>query len=159
MKRAAFVLLIVACVLVGCGKGNFSQRASAGKENTFVYPIVTNPTTMDPQMVQDGDTIDLLQNIYEGLVEWGEDNKPAPALAETWDIKDGGTTYVFHIRKGAKFQNGREVTADDFKYTIERACNPKLASPTAEDYLSDIVGVEDRLNGKAKDISGVTVLD
>ncbi len=161
MKRAAILLLIVSCVLVGCGKGNFSQRATAGKENTFVYPIVVNPTTMDPQIVQDGDTIDLIQNIYEGLVEWGEDNKPAPALAETWDVKDGGTTYVFHLRKGAKFQNGREVTADDFKYTIERACNPKLASPTAADYLSDIVGVKERLalHSTTTNIPGVQAID
>ena len=132
MKRTAYLLLAVALTLAaGCTKGNFSQRASQGKANTFVYPIVTNPTTLDPQIVQDGDTIDLIQNVYEGLVEWGEDNKPAPALASSWDIKDGGTTYVFHLLHGAKFHNGEEVTADDFKYTIERACNPKLASPTA----------------------------
>ena len=161
MKRTSLLLLITAlCILAAsCGKGNFSQRASQGKANTFVYPIVTNPTTLDPQIVQDGDTIDLIQNVYEGLVEWGEDNTPKPALASSWDIKDGGTTYVFHIQPGCKFQNGQEVTADDFKYTFERACNPKLASPTAEDYLSDIVGVSDRLNGKATEVKGVQALD
>jgi len=160
MKRAAYLCLVIACVLAAsCGKGNFSQRASQGKANTFVYPIVTNPTTLDPQIVQDGDTIDLIQNVYEGLVVWGEDNTPKPALAEKWDITNGGTLYTFHLIHGAKFHNGQEVTADDFKYTIERACNPKLASPTAEDYLSDIVGVKERLDGKATDVSGVNAID
>ena len=160
MKRTALLSLAVVSILaISCGKGNFSERASQGKANTFVYPIVTNPTTLDPQIVQDGDTIDLIQNIYEGLVVWGEDNIPKPALAESWDIKDGGTTYIFHLIHGAKFQNGQEVTADDFKYTIERACNPKLASPTAEDYLSDIVGASDRIQGKANEVSGVKALD
>lgn len=160
MKRAAYLLLAIASILaVSCGKGNFSERASQGKANTFVYPIVTNPTSLDPQMVQDGDTIDIIQNIYEGLVAWGEDNKPVPALAESWEIKDGGTNYIFHLRHDAKFHNGQEVTADDFKYTVERACNPKLASPTAEDYLSDIVGVTERLEGKATEVKGVAAPD
>jgi ABC-type transport system substrate-binding protein len=163
MKRAALLSLAVVCILaVSCGRGNFSERASQGKANTFVYPIVTNPTTLDPQIVQDGDTIDLIQNVYEGLVAWGEDNTPKPALAESWDIKDGGTTYVFHIRPGCKFHNGEEVTADSFKYAIERACNPKLASPTAEDYLSDIVGASDRIDAEhtgAKEVTGVKAVD
>jgi oligopeptide transport system substrate-binding protein len=160
MKRAALLSFAVVLILTaGCGKGDFSQRASKGKANTFVYPIVTNPTSLDPQIVQDGDTIDLLQNIYEGLVGWGPDNTPQPILAQSWDIQDGGTTYVFHLREGAKFHNGREITADDFKYTFERACNPKLASSTAETYLDDIIGVKDRLAGKAKDVPGVQVID
>ncbi len=160
MKRPLFLFLVVGCIFAAsCGKGNFSQRASQGKANTFVYPIVTNPTTLDPQIVQDGDTIDLIQNVYEGLVVWGEDNTPKPALAEKWDITNGGTTYIFHLVHGAKFHNGMEVTADDFKYAIERACNPKLASPTAEDYLSDIIGVDDRLNGKATEVKGVKAID
>src|SRR5256885_1671560 len=139
MKRAAYLLLAVAFVLsASCGKGNFSERASQGKANTFVYPIVTNPTTLDPQIVKDGDTIDLLQNIYEGLVVWSEDNKPVGAGAESWDVSKDGLTYTFHLRHGVKFQNGREVTAADYKWSFERACNPKLASSTTANYLDDI---------------------
>lgn len=159
MKRAALLLLPFAILIAGCGQGNFSQRASQGKENVFRYPIVTNPTSLDPQMVQDGDTIDLLQNVYEGLVGWDENNQPSPRLAERWDIQDGGTSYIFHIRKGVKFHNGRELTAEDVKYGFERACNPKLASPTAATYLSDIVGVNERLAGKASEVKGVQVVD
>jgi oligopeptide transport system substrate-binding protein len=158
MKRAAYLLLAVVCVLsVSCGKGNFSERASQGKANTFVYPIVTNPTTLDPQIVKDGDTIDLIQNIYEGLVGWGEDNKPVGTGAESWDVSKDGLTYTFHLRHGVKFQNGREVTAADYKWSFERACNPKLASSTTANYLDDIVGALERRNGTAKDVPGVIV--
>lgn len=159
MKRAAVLLFCLPLLLAGCGKGNFSQRASEGKENVFRYPIVTNPTTLDPQVVQDGDTIDVIQNVYEGLVGWNEQNVPTANLAENWDLQDGGKTYIFHIKHGVKFHNGRELKAADFKFGFERACNPKLQSPTAATYLGDIVGVNERLAGKAPDVKGVSVVD
>lgn len=160
MKQAAVSFILVASLigLAGCGKGTFSEKASVGKENVFRYPIVTNPTTLDPHVVQDGDTLDLLQNIYDGLVGWSENNEPVGILADNWEIKDGGTTYVFNLKQGVKFHNGREVTAEDFKYGIERTCNPKLQSPTALTYLGDIVGVRERLAGKATEVVGVKVL-
>src|SRR4051794_11867800 len=144
---------------VGCGKGNFSKQANAGSADVFRYPIVTNPTTLDPGIVQDGDTIDLLQQVFEGLVGWGEDNQVHPILCDKWDVEDNGKTYVFHIKHGVKFHNGRELTADDFKWTMERNCAQGFNSPTATNYLSDIVGVTELASGKATSISGITVVD
>ncbi|MBS1716272.1 MAG: ABC transporter substrate-binding protein [Armatimonadetes bacterium] len=161
MKRLWLAVLCVGSLLiVGCGKGNFSeQQKAASNGNIFRYPIVTSPTKLDPAMVQDGDTLDALQQVYEGLVVWSEDNKPVPCLADSWDISPDGKVYTFHLHKGVKFHNGREMVADDFKYAIERSSNPKLASPTAEDYLKDIVGVMDKLHGKATEVKGVQVID
>ena len=151
---AAALSLLVAV----CSKGNFSERANEGKGNIFRYPIVTNPTTLDPGFVQDGDTIDLLQQVFEGLVAWGPSNTVVPILCEKWDIEDGGKTYVFTIKKGIKFSNGREMTAEDIKWTYERNTDPKLKSPTVE-YLYDIVGVKDKVEGNAPEISGIKVRD
>jgi len=149
----------LAVALVGCGKGNFSKSANAVKTGVFRYPVVTSPTTLDPAKVQDGDTIDVIQQVFQGLVEWGPDNRVQPAIAEKWDVEDGGKTYVFHLKKGVKFTNGREVHAEDFKWCIERACNPDYNSPTAGTYLTDIVGVSDRLAKKATEVKGITVVD
>ncbi len=160
MKRLLPLTFVVPFALaVGCGKGNFSQQASAGKTNVFRYPIVTNPTSLDPDIVQDGDTIDLVQQVFEGLVAWGTDNQPVANLAESWDVSDGGKTYTFHIKKGVKFHNGRELEAMDFKFGMERACDPSFNSQVAENYLGDIVGAVDKLHKKAKEISGVQVVD
>lgn len=160
MRRLVpFPVVFLLILLAGCGKGNFSQSVQASKGNTFVYPIPNTPTTMDPAKVQDGDTIDLLQQVYEGLVGWSTTNQVEGRLADKWDVTDGGTLYTFHLHKGAKFFNGREVHADDFKYCIERACNPKFTSTTAKTYLDDIVGVNERLAGKAPEVSGVQVVD
>lgn len=161
--RKAFVwavVLVAFVALAGCGSGGggFSKRAQAGKESTFRYPIVLSPTTLDPHKVEDGDTIDLLQQIFEGLVTWDDHSQVTGAVAEKWDIQDGGKTYVFKLRAGVKFHNGRAVTADDVKWSYERATNPKLASSVAATYLSDIVGVKEKLAGTAKEVTGIKVL-
>lgn len=151
------VLSVLTVGLMGCG--NFSKRSQTDLEGVFRYPIVTNPTTLDPGKVEDGDTIDLLQQVYEGLVGWSPDNKVEPRLAEKWEIKDGGTTYVFTLKQGVKFHNGKVLDSADVKWSIERACNPKLASPVAASYMGDIVGLNDVVAGKAKEVSGITCPD
>src|ERR1044072_8250206 len=78
----------------GCGKGQFSSNANGPKKNVLRYSLNTTPTQFDPATVQDGDTIDLIQNIFEGLTTWGEDNKPTANLAEKWDISPDGRTYT-----------------------------------------------------------------
>src|SRR5271166_206202 len=108
MRRPPALLVIVPLVLIaGCGKGNFSQSVENSKGNVFHYPIPSAPTTMDPSIVQDGDTIDLLQQTYEGLVGWGTNNQPEPRIAEKWDVSPDGMLYTFHLKHGVKFFNGR----------------------------------------------------
>jgi len=162
MRTLCSSLFVAALLLLaGCGnRGGFSQRTSGqSTANVFRYPIVTNPTTLDPGAVQDGDTIDLIQQSFEGLVTWNENNELAPELAERWDIEDDGRTYVFHIKRGVKFHNGRELTAEDFKWSIERNLTPGFPSETNEQYLSDIVGVREKMAGQAQEVSGVQVVD
>jgi ABC-type transport system substrate-binding protein len=160
MRRlSALFLVLVVGAIGGCGKGNFSQTANAAKGNVFRYPLPNAPTSMDPSKVQDGDTIDMLQQVYEGLVGWGTNNQPEARLAEKWDVSKDGTEYTFHLRHGVKFHNGREVHADDFKWCFERACNPKFTSDTADTYLNNIVGVSDRLKGKTSEVTGIKVAD
>jgi oligopeptide transport system substrate-binding protein len=159
MRSTLSLLALASLFLVGCGKGNFSQSATEGKENVFRYSIVQNPSTLDPAKVQDGNTIDLIQQAFEGLTAWSPENVPVPNLSEKWDLSEDGTTYTFTIKKGVKFHSGRELKAEDFKYSIERACDPKLASSTVGTYLNDIVGANDMMAGKTKDIPGIKVVD
>ena len=161
MRKAA-LLLVLPLGLVGCGKGNFGERAKAGggtPKSVFRYPLASKATTLDPGKVQDGDTIDVIQQVYEGLVGWNEKNEVAPKLAERWDVTDGGRTYVFHLRKGVRFSDGKDLTADDFKRCIERNCRPGVNSQTASTYLTDIVGVKEVVAGRAKEVEGIKVVD
>lgn len=153
-------------LLSGCsggsqGGGGFSEREKAGasKEGIFRYPIVTNPTTLDPAKVEDGDTIDLLQQVYEGLVAWGPNNEVEPRLAESWEVSPDGTVYTFKLRSGVKFHNGQTMTSADVKWSIERACNPKIQSTVADAYMGDIIGLKDVVDGKATEIKGIETPD
>src|ERR1043166_8229203 len=128
-----------AALLAGCGQGKFSS-STPQVSNILTYALPNKPTEFDPAMVQDGDTIDLIQNIFEGLTAWSEDNKVVPNLAKSWDVSSDGRTYTFHLNQGVKFHNGREMTADDVAFSINRAPSKALASETTDDYLNDIVG-------------------
>ncbi len=142
----------------GCGHKSASS-VSAPANNIFRYAIKTSPTTFDPALVQDGDTIDLLQQLFEGLVQWSPDNKIVPCLAEKWDISPNGLTYTFHLRPGVKFQDGSPVTASDVLYSMRRCLDPKLGSSVALNYLGDIQGAKELNSGKTTELSGVKVVD
>lgn len=155
-------VILISLATAGCSGGDgkgFSQRANASAVGVFRYPLPTNPTSLDPHKVQDGDTIDMIQQVFEGLVKWGEDNSVQPNLAESWTISEDGKLYTFKLKQGVKFFNGREFTAEDVKWNFERTCNPNFTSPTAATYLENIVGAKERLAGKVQEVSGVKVVD
>ncbi len=161
LTRRDFVALgaaTLAPLLPGCTTGQHGAQATTAA-NTLRYPLSSPPTTLDPALVQDGTTIDLLQNIFEGLVVLDSSSRVVPGIAEKWTISSDGKIYTFNIRQGVKFHNGRSVTAADFKYSLERACGPALNSQTVFSYLNDIVGAMDCRNGKATAISGIRVQD
>jgi ABC-type oligopeptide transport system substrate-binding subunit len=118
-----------------------------------------DPPTLDPHIAQDASSALVIVEIYGGLVTIDKDLKIVPDIAESWTLSEDKKTYTFKLRADAKFHNGRNVTAQDFKYSFERAADPRTASPVADTYLGDIVGVKDKLNRKATDVSGVKVID
>ena len=159
MSRVSALALVALLLACGCQKGSFSSAGKSAAGDVIRVAIATAPTTLDPAKVQDVDTSDLIQNVYEGLVYYGEDNKIQPQLADSWTTKNAGKTYVFKLNATAKFQNGAPVTAADVKASLERACNKEVASSTAPSYLTDIVGFADCLSGKSTTLSGVRAVD
>lgn len=118
-----------------------------------------SPTTLDPAFSLESVSHSYVVQVFGGLVSLDKDDKLVADLAEKWDINQGGTVYTFHLRPDAQFQNGKSVTAQDFKYSWERAADPRTKSPTVGTYLSDIVGVKDVMSGKAQEVQGVKVID
>ena len=155
-KLPACLALVALAFLAGCG--HHSRSASSGG-NTLRVAMQTAPVTFDPAMCQDVETNQMLQQNYEGLVQYAPDNKVVPCLAEKWDVSPDGLTYTFHLRPGVKFQNGMPVTAGDVAYSLLRALSPKLSSPVAPQYMGDIKGALDVYSGKATALSGVKVVN
>lgn len=123
------------------------------------YPITTEPTSLDPATVQDGDSISIVGQEFEGLVQWNQQNKIQGCSANRWEVSADGCTYTFHLRPGLRFSNGRAVTAQDFKSCWERNCRPTFSSQTARRFLNDITGAREMLSGRASHIAGVQARD
>ena len=137
------------------------DRAAGGicGENRLVTFGDDPATVFDPIQIGDASTAEYAAEIFGGLVGLNLDLEVVPDIAERWEITDGGRVYTFFLRDDVVFHNGRRVTAEDVKYSLERAADPANFSPTVLDYLGDIVGVRDKFNGRADDISGVQVVD
>ncbi len=119
----------------------------------------SSPSTLDPALCADALSAGYIVEIFSGLLTLDSDLNVVEDIAESYEISTDGVTYTFHLREGVMFHDGGEVTASDFKYSIERAASPATGSPVAEAYLGDIVGVKEKLGGKADEVSGVSVVD
>ncbi len=118
-----------------------------------------DPPTLDPHITTDNVSGRLVNEIFGGLVTLNLDLDVVPDLAESIATSADGLTYTFTLRKNAQFHDGKPVTAEDVRWSLERATDPATQSPVAEQYLSDIVGVKEKLNGSASTISGIKVID
>lgn len=122
MKKL-FVLLVcaalISAVLAACGA---PAAAPAQKPARFaVYALNSEPLTSWDPAIEYSNGIHVHNNMYEQLLRYDTNAKKAmPLLAESFTVSDDGLTYTFNLRKGVKFQNGDEMTAEDVKFSIER---------------------------------------
>ncbi len=120
-----------------------------------------DPPTMDPALVTDGTSYDIVIELFSGLVKLtGESDNPiAMDLAESYSVTNDGKTYKFILRDDSKFSDGTPVTASDFKWSWERAAAPETESPIVDEFLGDIVGVQAIIDGEATTADGIVVID
>ena len=121
--------------------------------------LFSDPPTLDPHITTDSTSAVIVNEVFGGLVTIDSEIEIVPDLAEDWDISPDGKVFTFRLRQDAKFHDGRPVVAEDFRWSLERAADPLTESPVADLYLSDILGVADKLNGKAQSIRGLRVID
>lgn len=133
--------------------------SSATKGSNELVLLNTDPPTLDPALATDATSSGYIVEIFGGLVTLEPELNVVPDLAESWEVSEDGTLYTFTLRGDATFANGKPVTANDFKYSLERACDPATLSVVADTYLGDIVGCRDKLDEKANEVAGVRVVD
>ena len=80
----------------------------------------SNPPSLDAMTTSSQASRNINMNIYETLYGFSDAIKPIPILAEGAKISDDGLTYVFTLRQGVKFHNGKEMTSEDVKASLER---------------------------------------
>jgi peptide/nickel transport system substrate-binding protein len=103
----------------------FTTTREPAPGGTYVEGIVGAPQFINPLLCQYSDADrDLCSLIFSGLVQFDEHGLPQPDLADHWDILNNGTTYVFHLRSNARWQDNQPVTADDVAFTIQMLQDP-----------------------------------
>lgn len=127
------------------------------RDNTLVL-LGGQVETLDPARWLYG-ADGLVEDLFSGLVRQGAGLAPVPDLAESWDISRDGLVYTFHLRQGVTFHNGKAFTAEDVRYSWQRAVSPQTGSNTALTYLNDIRGVREVAAGEATSVSGLRVID
>lgn len=132
--------------------------------------------TLEPVMSNSTQTIWALSLCMEGLVTFDKENKITPLLAKDWTISEDALTYTFNLKTNVKYYDddcfaetggkGRAVTAQDFKYCLERVNDPNTKSRGLWVFRDKIKGApefiksrSDESNNKIKEITGIKVIN
>ena len=137
MVRCRAAILATTCLIAGTSLAMAADGPpkAGGKLVVGMYMDTHIP---DPTKTIDLSTHSALKNVCENLVTVDEDYNIIPQLADKWVEEDGGKSYLFTLRKGVKFHNGKELQAEDVKYSLERQ---KAVASNKGDY-ADMTGVE-----------------
>ena len=101
----------------------------------------------------------VMEQIYDGLVKLDKKMNLLPSLAEYWVISEDGRKYTFYLRKGVKFHHGKELDAQDVKFSFERLLDKKTDSYFFQYFAFRVAGAKEFWEGKAKEVKGFQVRD
>jgi ABC-type transport system substrate-binding protein len=134
-----------------------AMEPQRGGAVTVVYK--DDLATLDPAIGYDWTNWPTIKMVFDGLLEYDDTTNITPRLAESLpEISPDATVYTFKLRQGVKFQNGREFTADDVVYTMNRVLDPATGSPGAGFYVG-IKGAQEFIDGSATSAEGIKALD
>ncbi|HWI64353.1 MAG TPA: ABC transporter substrate-binding protein [Symbiobacteriaceae bacterium] len=137
-------------------QGMLRGQFVAGGTGDVLRTAQAEPETLDPAFCTDQSSANIINNLYDCLAQFGPDARVIPGLAAGWELSSDSRTWTFVLRKGAKFHNGREVRAEDVKYSLERVINPRVNSPQA--WLFEMVdGAREYAAGRAAGVRGIRV--
>ena len=139
MKTKKLLPLIIMIVgLLGISSLGFAVPKYGG---TSVIASSQDINMLDPHRTTSAVTNQILSLATQSLVEPDDNFAMKPCLAESWQIKENGKVWVFQLRKGVKFHNGREFTAEDVMFNMERIMDPKTGAKMAS-MFQDVDAVE-----------------
>ncbi|HUP00398.1 MAG TPA: ABC transporter substrate-binding protein [Gemmatimonadota bacterium] len=154
--RRPAVVAALAGVLALAACGGSSGDRTSGRNVLHLY-MESDPASLDPIQAVDVYRGRMVVYLYDGLVQF-QDDEIRPNLAESWEISEDGTIYTFELRDDVAFHNGRRLTAEDVKYSFERALQPANQSPLT--WVFDFIdGAREMTEGEAEELTGVRVLD
>ncbi|MBL4752298.1 MAG: ABC transporter substrate-binding protein [Flavobacteriales bacterium] len=180
MKRAFLAVLVASSFIVGCtgpGPSTKPEKLEAKGPRTYGGSFKLNERdefqTLFPYSIIDAVSHRIASQIYEGLIKLNtKDLSIEPRVAESWEVSPDGKVYTFHLKKGVMFHDdscfpngkGREVKAQDFKYSFELLCtkliNDSIPNLMFERTFKDkVVGANAFYESGTGEVEGVKVID
>ena len=144
--------------LTATSKALFSACEVAEAQTRIALNLPYEPQTYDPHKNFDFYGAQLLSNVHMGLLAADANDQIIPGLASKWSYDEGTLTWSFFVDPAARFANGREVKANDVKFSLERLADPKVQSPSNW-ALTGIEGLAEFAAGSAQEITGIRVTD
>lgn len=134
MHRLIFII-IAGLLLPAC-----SQNAGRNP-NTIVEGSIGDARRLNPVIANDHSSGEINGLIFNGLVKYDKDIKLIGDLAERWEVTNGGKTITFYLRKGVRWHDGVEFTAEDCLFTYQKFIDPAVATPYSSSYM-DVLKAE-----------------
>lgn len=147
-KSALFLCILAAC------------RGHSGDVNEargLVYYETYDPRSLDPALSTDVPTGEMVTLLFDGLTQFDADGRLLPGLSDRWTADRKAQRYVFHLRPGVTFHDGRPFVAGDVKRSFLRILNPETRGGRVWPLLP-ITGAADFADGRARDVSGMALL-
>jgi oligopeptide transport system substrate-binding protein len=169
LRCSIAICLISLFAVAGCGDHRHAQGATGdlgtgAAANAALHRVLRrglpgDPRTLDPQLVDDDFSFQVVRDLYEGLTAEDSSGRIIPGAADSWTVDATGTIYVFHLRPNAKWSNGDRTLAAEFVDGLRRAVDPNTASGSAE--LLGVIKGASEITAGHKEVSslGVSAID
>ncbi len=137
----------------------FFVTPTLAEGGSMIVTYKDDVSTLDPAIGYDWQNWSMIKSLFNGLMDYEPGTTELiPDLAESYEISEDGLTYTFKLHQGVKFHNGRELTADDVKWSIERVIRPETQSP-GQGFFGMIAGYDEVAAGDAAELSGIEAVD
>jgi|SRR5579859_429033 len=146
------------CALFLCIFGScHGSSGGASRAPGLIYYETYDPRSLDPALSTDVPTGEMVTLLFDGLTAFDPDGRLLPGLSDRWTADRTAQHYVFHLRSGVSFHDGRPLVAADVKRSLLRVLNPETHGGRVWPLLP-IAGAQDFADGRARDVRGIQVL-
>src|SRR5579859_6596913 len=146
LRKSFLALTVVAIFFAGCSHKDpkiYDQNGPVADGDMLIESTIGDAKTLNPVLSdeQTGGDIDGL--VFNGLLRFNKDLELEPCLAEKWNVSKNGKVITYYLRKGVKFHDGVEFTADDVLFTYKTYTDPTVNTPYGADYqyIKDVEAV------------------
>lgn len=141
MKRlVAWIAIVAVTTLAGCSTGRGVDLGDSS--NNLVAAIAGEPDQLDPHKTSAYFSFEVLENVFDTLVEPDANLEMRPALAKSWEVSPDQLSWTFHLRPGVTFHDGSPFTADDVVFSYRRIIDEQLANLDKFSAVTDVRAVD-----------------